>query len=82
MVIAPQPKRRCLTSLAGVVHQHDLHKQLSGRAVNDAVDGAQQGAPGLIVKDNHNAGVGHVIGIHLGFTANEAEGGESWLVKS
>lgn len=77
-----QLEHRLLTSLAGVVHEHDLHEQVSGGAVNDAVDGAQQGAPGLIVKDNHNAGAGHVIGIHLGFTAEEAEGREIWSVKS
>lgn len=64
-----------LTSLAGVVHEHDLHQQVSGGAVDDAVDGAQQGAPGLVVKDNHNAGAGHVVGIHLCFTADEAEQG-------
>lgn len=70
---------RLLTSLAGIVHEHDLHEQVSGGAVNDAEDGAQQGAPGLIVKDNHNAGVGHVIGIHLRFTAGEAERGQKFL---
>lgn len=69
----PLGSSRLLTSLAGIVHEHDLHEQVSGGAVNDAVDGAQQGAPGLIVKDNHNAGVGHVVGIHLCFTADEAE---------
>lgn len=66
-------KARLLTSLAGIVHEHDLHEQVSGGAVDDAVDGPQQGAPGLIVKDDHNAGVGHVVGIHLGFAAGEAE---------
>lgn len=65
---------RLTTSLAGVVDEHDLHEQVSGRAVDDAVNCPQQGAPRLVVKHYDDAGVWQVIWIHLGLTADEATG--------
>lgn len=60
------------TSLAGIVDENDLHKQVSGRAVDDTVNCPQQGAPSLVVKHNDNAGVWQVIWIQLGLTADGA----------
>lgn len=45
--------RTCLT---GVIYQDDLFEQDSGRCVKDAVDCPQEGGPGLVVKDNNDAG--------------------------
>lgn len=58
------------TSLAGIVDEHDLHEQVSGRAVDDTVNSPQQGAPRLIVKHDDNAGVGQVVLVHLGLAAD------------
>lgn len=44
---------------------------MSGRAVYGAVYGSQKCTPGFIVKHDHNAGVWKVIGVRLGFTAEE-----------
>lgn len=61
------------TSLAGVVHQHDLHQQVPRRPVDGAVDGPQQRAPRLVVEDDDDAGVGQVVRVDLGLAAeNEA----------
>lgn len=57
------------TSLAGVVHQQDLEQQMSGGAVNDAVDRPQQRAPGLVVEHDNDAGVGQLIWVNLGLAA-------------
>lgn len=59
------------TSLAGIINEHDLHQQVSRRAVDDTVNGPQQGAPRLIVEHNDDAGVWKVIWIHLGLTSDE-----------
>ncbi len=61
------------TSLAGIVDQHDLHQQVSGRAVDDTVNRSQQGAPRLVVKHDDDAGVRQVIWMHLGLTADGAK---------
>lgn len=45
---------------------------MPGRAINDAVNGPQQGAPRLVVKHDDNAGARQVVRVHLGFTANRA----------
>lgn len=61
------------TSLAGVVHQHDLHQQVPRRPVDGAVDGPQQRAPRLVVEDDDDTGVGQVVRVDLGLAAeNEA----------
>lgn len=44
------------TCLAGVIYQDDLFEQDSGRCVKDTVDCPQEGGPGLVVKDNNDAG--------------------------
>ncbi len=44
---------------------------MSGRAVYGTVYGSQKCTPGFIVKYDHNAGVWKVIGVRLGFTAEE-----------
>lgn len=46
------------TSLTGVVHQDDLLEQDGRGRVQDAVDGPQEGGPGLVVEDNDDAGGG------------------------
>lgn len=57
------------TSLAGVVHKHDLHQQVPRRSVDDAVDGPQQRAPRLVMEDDDDAGVGQVVRVDLGLAA-------------
>lgn len=54
------------TSLAGVVHQDDLGEEAARGAVDDAVDGAEQRAPGLVVEHDHHARVGQLVGVHFG----------------
>lgn len=71
------PQFQIQTSLAGVVDQHDLHKQVSGRAVDDTVDGPQQRAPSLVVKHNDNAGVGKVVWVDFSLTA-DSDMGKKW----
>lgn len=44
------------TCLAGVIYQDDLFEQDSRRCVKDTVDRPQEGGPGLVVKDNNDAG--------------------------
>lgn len=57
------------TSFTCIIDEHNLHKQDSGGAVDDAVHGPQQGAPGFVVKHDDDAGVGQVVWVHLGLTA-------------
>ena len=61
------------TSLAGIVHEHDLHEQVSGGAVDDTVNGPQQGTPRLVVEHDDDAGVGQVVLEHLGLTAERTD---------
>lgn len=35
------------------------------RAVDDTVDGAEQGAPRLVVEHDHYTGVGEIVRVHL-----------------
>lgn len=57
-----------LTSFAGVIDEDDLLEHVARGAVDDAVHGAQQRAPGLVVEHNNNAGCGQVVCIHLRLT--------------
>lgn len=65
-------QHKLLTSLTGIIYQNNLHQQMSRRAVDDTVNGPQQGAPRLVMKHDDDAGVGQVIWVHLGFTTGTA----------
>lgn len=47
---------RALTFVGEVIHEDELHQQVRGRAVKDAVYGAQEGAPSLVVEAHDDAG--------------------------
>lgn len=47
-----------LTSVAEVIHQDDLCNQAVGSAVDDAVDGAQERSPALVMEGDDDARVG------------------------
>lgn len=47
-----------LTSVAVVVNEDDLLQQHGGRGLQHAVDGPQQGGPGLVVKGDDDGGGG------------------------
>mmetsp|Transcript_27359 Transcript_27359/g.75253 ORF Transcript_27359/g.75253 Transcript_27359/m.75253 type:complete len:275 (+) Transcript_27359:818-1642(+) len=46
---------------AGVVAHYDLREQPRGRVVEHAVHGAHEGREGLIVEDDHDAGIGQRV---------------------
>lgn len=64
------------TSITEVVNQHNLGDQLRGRAVQHAVDGAQQGGPALIVEGDDDAGVGERLQVALAVAARERDTGD------
>lgn len=43
---------------------------MAWRAVDDTVDGAEQGAPRLVVEHNHYTGVGEIVRVHLGLATD------------
>lgn len=57
------------TLVAEVVDEHDLGQELRRRAVQDAVNGAEERRPALVVEGDDDAGVGEVFGIQLRLTA-------------
>lgn len=64
------------TSIAEVVNQHNLGNQLRGRAVQHAVDSAQERGPALIVEGDDDAGVGERLQVALAVAARERDGGQ------
>ena len=48
---------RGCTALAGVVDEDDFVEEVTWRAVDDAVNGAQECRPRLVVEDDDDAGV-------------------------
>lgn len=49
------------TFVAEVVHEDDLGDELRRRAVEDAVNGAQQRRPALVMEGDDDAGVGKIF---------------------
>lgn len=77
---AGEARRGCdiQTSVTEVIHQHDLSHQLGRGAVQDAVHGAQQGGPALVVERDYHTGVRELLQVQLvpaaGHTHSESEG--------
>lgn len=55
---------------------------MSRGAVDDTVNSPQQGAPRLVVKYDDNAGVGQVIWVDFGLTADRMTGGKMEFIKA
>ncbi len=62
-------RRAARTFVAEVVHEDDLGDELRRRAVEDAVNGAQQRRPALVMEGDDDAGVGKIFCVQLGLTA-------------
>lgn len=64
------------TSVTEVINQHDLSDQLWGRAVQHAVDGAEEGGPALIVEGDDDASVGERLQVALAVAARGRHRGQ------
>lgn len=64
------------TSITEVIDQHDLGDQLRGRAVQHAVDGAEEGGPALIVEGDDDAGVGECLQVAFAVAARGGHRGQ------
>lgn len=64
------------TSITEVINQHDLGDQLRGRAVQHAVDGAEEGGPALVVEGDDDAGVGECLQVALAVAARGRHRGQ------
>ena len=63
------------TSVTEVVHQDNLGDQLRGRAVQHAVNGAEEGGPALVVEGDDDAGVGERLQVAFAVAARGRHGG-------
>ena len=66
-------RRRPLTLLAEVVDQDDLVQQFGGRPLDDAVHGAHQRRPALVVEDDDDRGAGQILRVVPVFTSANGE---------
>lgn len=63
------------TSVTEVIHQDNLGNQLRGRAVQHAVNGAEEGGPALVVEGDDDAGVGERLQVAFAVAAGGRHGG-------
>ena len=61
-------------------HQDDLVEQGPGRPVDDGVDRPEEGGPGLVVEDDHDAGVGQRRRVRLGLAPENIRKCYSFLI--